>query len=122
MGNNELLTMEVEETENGITILTLVGEIDLESGPALADEFRKLAGRKPKRVIVDASGVTFMDSTGIHTLVEGKRALHDAGTSLVLVSSRIVRRVLELVFPTPMFAIRVDTLEEALATLESETR
>ena len=70
-------------------------------------------------VIIDASGVTFMDSTGLHALVEGKKLIHENGTRIVLVPSRQVRRVLELVFPDPLFATRVETIEEALAAIDS---
>lgn len=115
MGNSELLTATIEEIDNAVTVLTLVGEVDLESAPVLAEHLGVLVDQKPATVIIDASEVTFMDSTGIHTLVEGKRALHEIGTSLVLVSSRIVRRVLELVFPSPLFATRVDSLAEAMS-------
>lgn len=113
MGNSELLKAAIEERDDGVTVLTLVGEVDLESAPVLAEQFRRLVDQKPAKVIVDASGVTFMDSTGIHTLVEGKRSLHDIDAEIVLVSSRIVRRVLDLVFPAPLFAVRVDSMDEA---------
>lgn len=117
LGNGELLTASIEEIDDAITLLTLVGEVDLESAPVLAEQFQILLDRKPANVIIDASGVSFMDSTGIHTLVEGKKALHQVGASIVLVSSRIVRRVLELVFPTPLFAMRVESMAEAMAVV-----
>lgn len=122
MGNSELLTATIEEIDDAVTVLTLVGEVDLESAHVLAEHLNALVESKPAQVIIDASGVTFMDSTGIHTLVEGKKALHQAGVSLVLVYSRIVRRVLELVFPTPLFATRAESMEEAIAHLGSEGR
>ena len=120
MGNKELLTAAIEEIDDAITLLTLVGEVDLESAPVLAGQFQVLVDRQPAKVIIDASGVSFMDSTGIHTLVEGKKALHEIGATIVLISSRIVRRVLELVFPTPLFAMRVDSMAEAMAVVSEK--
>ena len=49
-------------------------------------------------MILDATGISFMDSTGLHALVNGKRMIHEAGTRLILVPSPQMRRVLELVF------------------------
>lgn len=68
-------------------------------------------------VIVDASSVTFMDSTGLHALVTGKGRMHGSGTTIALIASPQVRRVLELIFPDPLFAARVDTMEHARESL-----
>lgn len=105
---------------HGAAVLRLEGEIDL----ATVDHFRQvlddLVENHPSDVIIDATGITFMDSNGLHVLVEGKRVIHERGSNIVLISSPSVRRVLELVFPGRLFAARVNTMEEALAIL-SET-
>jgi anti-sigma B factor antagonist len=105
----------------GAAVLRLAGDIDL----ATVDQFREalaaLVERHLNDIVIDATGVTFMDSTGLHALVEGKRLIHERGTNIVLVASSPVRRILELIFPEPLFAARVATMEEALAILsESE--
>lgn len=113
----EHLTVETSELRDGVVVVRLVGEVDMSSVDLMAKQFEALTSGKTKSVILDASQVTFMDSTGLHGLVEGKRILHEAGTQIFLVPSSQVRRVLELVFPEPLFAARLSSVDEAIAAL-----
>ena len=114
------LSVDLEEPwpQQDVLVLRLVGEVDI----ATVDQFREILGRladlRRANVVIDASGVTFMDSTGLHALIEGKRAIHDVNAHIVLVCSPQVRRILELMFPERLFADRVDTMEEALAVID----
>ena len=114
-----ILTAETESIEGGAMILRLAGEIDISSSHILTSHFEAIARDRPSGVIIDATGVSFMDSTGLHALVVGKRLGHASGTQIYLVPSRQVRRVLELVFPEPLFAARLDSVEEALSALRA---
>lgn len=105
-----------EERELG-AVLHLTGEIDIASGSVLSGAFQDLIDLGLMEVIVDTSRVTFMDSTGFHALVEGKRLTHDVGMRLALIVSPQVRRVLDLLLPEPLFAARVDTMEQARQSL-----
>jgi anti-anti-sigma factor len=120
MASGDLLLVEVEPVSDGTVMVRLKGEVDISSAHLLTSQFSNLAANTHASVIVDATEVTFMDSTGLHALVEGKRALHDNGTRIFLVPSRQVRRVLELVFPDPLFAFRLDSVEEARRMLDGE--
>jgi anti-anti-sigma factor len=120
MASGDLLLVEVEPESDGTVMVRLKGEVDISSAHLLTSQFSNLAANTHASVIVDATEVTFMDSTGLHALVEGKRALHDNGTRIFLVPSRQVRRVLELVFPDPLFAFRLDSVEEARRMLDGE--
>ena len=113
-----ILQTSLETLREGVTILRLKGEIDLSSAELVTDGFAALAGRGLTDVVIDATGVTFMDSTGLHALVEGKRLVHEDGIRIILVPSPQMRRVLEMVFPDPLFAARLDTVEEALAAID----
>jgi anti-anti-sigma factor len=117
--SQSLLTAELEHVNDKTAVLRLSGEIDLSSVHVLGEQFEAIVGQHLPDVIVDATSVTFMDSTGLHALVEGKRALHESGTRIYLVPSSQVRRVLELVFPDPLFAARVASVDEALAAIGS---
>lgn len=108
--------VEVPE-HNGGAILKLVGEVDLATAGKLTEAFAELANRHLTEVIVDATEVGFMDSTGLHALIQGKGQIHEVGTAIALIASPQVRRVLELMFPEPLFASRVDTMEEAEGSL-----
>ncbi len=98
-------------------VLRLSGEVDMATAPRLEAALQELADRRLTELIVDASMVTFMDSTGVHALVKGKQQIHETGSSLALVASPQVRRILELAFPEPLFAARVDTMEQAREAL-----
>lgn len=82
--------------------------------------FQLLANEESTGVLIDATEVTFMDSSGCHALVEGKRLMYDLGCRIVLVPSPQVRKLLEIVSPDPLFAARVDSIEEGLAVLNSD--
>lgn len=115
------LRADIEELPGQGVVLRLIGEIDIATVDLMADGLSQLIKRHMTDVIIDATEVTFMDSTGLHALVEGKRHIHEDGSNLILVASPAVRRVLELMFPDPLFAARVSTIEEALAIIsESE--
>lgn len=114
----DLLKVETAELRDGVVVMRLAGEVDMSSADLMAKQFETLTSGNKRTVILDASQVTFMDSTGLHALVEGKRVLHEAGTQILLVPSSQVRRVLELVFPEPLFAARLNSIDEAIAALE----
>jgi anti-anti-sigma factor len=116
----DLLTAELRSLSDGAAILLLTGEVDISSAHLLSTQLNMAAKNGLRDVIIDATSVSFMDSTGLHALVEGKRLLHDSGARIVLVPSPQVRRVLELVFPDPLFAARVDSVDDALAIIEAE--
>lgn len=56
-----------KELKNGINIISVSGEIDLSNSPKLRDAFKKLEGLD---LLIDLSAVTYMDSSGVATLVE----------------------------------------------------
>lgn len=120
MTADDLLLLEIDSSREDVVIVHLKGEVDISSAHLLTSQFSTMAADGHSSVIVDATQVTFMDSTGLHALVEGKRALHDNGKRIFLVPSPQVRRVLELVFPDPLFAFRLDSVEEALAALDTQ--
>jgi anti-anti-sigma factor len=117
----DLLEAQLIARIDGITILQLAGEVDMSSAQTLVDQFIAISGQRLDNVILDATRVTFIDSTGLHALTEGKRKIHEQGTRIFLVPSPQVRRVLELVFPEPLFAARVDSVEEALSQIQLQT-
>ncbi|HET8738720.1 MAG TPA: STAS domain-containing protein [Acidimicrobiia bacterium] len=111
---NELLTVERELLGENIVILKMSGELDLATVHLLSGQLKSVAEGDREAVIIDATQVGFMDSTGLHALVEGKRQIHEAGKRIFLVPSNQVRRVLELVFPDRLFADRLDDIEQAI--------
>ena len=81
-----------------VTILDLQGRITIgNSNAALGAELRRLAETTPCDVLVNLSGVTQMDSSGISTLVRSFVTLERQGGSLkILNPTGHVKEVLEL--------------------------
>jgi anti-sigma B factor antagonist len=77
--------------------VTVTGELDLATAPALADELRGLLDDGMCRLTVDLSEMTFIDSTGLATLVGALRTAREGGGDIVLHAPReCVRKVLEI--------------------------
>ena len=118
--DSETLKCTVKRLSDSAAILSLAGEIDLATANKVAHCFQQLADEETTRVLIDATEVTFIDSSGLHAFIEGKRLMYDLDCRIVLVPSRQMRRLLEIVFPEPLFAARVDSIEEGLAVLNSD--
>jgi anti-sigma B factor antagonist len=80
----------------GVSIVVLKGDVDLESSPTAREILLKsVAGTD--RVLVDLSSVTYIDSSGVASLVEALQAAKRNGGAFALVAaSDPTRRVLEL--------------------------
>jgi anti-sigma B factor antagonist len=63
------LVRDVRKAAEG-TVVVLSGDVDLHHSPALHAALVEVAGNRPKRLMLDLSGVPYMDSSGVGTLVE----------------------------------------------------
>ena len=98
---------------DGIHVLTVVGEIDHETGDTFRQALEVPDAPRP-RVVVDLGQVTFMDSSGINVLIAAHSALSDAGGWLRLARpGESVQRVLHLVGIDTVIDCR-ETLRQAL--------
>ena len=78
-------------------VLFLRGELDLTSAPAFEKELRAVEANNPRRVVIDLSGLEFMDSTGLRALLLAREQAQTNRHQLVLRRGpRQVQRVLEL--------------------------
>jgi anti-anti-sigma factor len=59
--------------------LTLQGELDLETAPEVDRQLDRIHATQVKRVLIDLSGVTFMDSTGLSAIVRASRFAESNG-------------------------------------------
>ena len=101
--------------ESGHFVVTVTGEVDLYSSPRMREALLGAFGESSRRVVVDLSEVSYMDSSGIATLVEALQAARKAQGTLILAGlSERVREVFELARLESVFDIAPD-LASALA-------
>src|ERR1051326_1102586 len=75
--------VKVEQRE-GVTILGPEGEIGYHEAPTLQQSIRAALDKRPRKLIVDLSAVTYMASPGLATLVEALQIGKRTSTGLVL--------------------------------------
>ena len=99
--------------EGGRCIVSLMGEVDLEQSPKARQVLLDAVGRGLP-LLVDLESVTYMDSSGIASLVESFQRAKKKGVefSLVCVNPAVLR-VLNLARLDKVFTIH-DTVEQAL--------
>ena len=77
--------------------VTVTGEIDCASAPGLRAILDRLLDDAPREIVVDLTGVTFLDSAGLCVLASAHRRVLVAGGRLrVLAASRAVIRPLQI--------------------------
>ncbi|MDT0485342.1 STAS domain-containing protein [Streptomyces doebereineriae] len=100
---------------DGIRVITVRGEIDHAVKDTLSQALLSFDGATAPRTVVDLSGVTFMDSTGINVLVAADQGMSDAqGWLRIAGAQEPVLRVLELVGLDQVIGCH-PTVEQALA-------
>jgi len=58
------------DPKQGLTVCHIDGEIDINSSPAIKKSFDKLISQKTPKIVINLSKVTYVDSSGLATLVE----------------------------------------------------
>ena len=102
------MDLKVEKAQgSGESVIQVSGEVDLYSSPELRKVILKHIPSSGGDLAVDLSGVTYIDSSGVATLVEGLRSARKKDAGFVLVSpSSAVRQVLELARLDSVFEVR----------------
>jgi anti-anti-sigma factor len=100
---------------DGIRVVTLVGEIDVDTAEAVRDALLVLDEGGLACVVADLSAVTYLDSSGTNVFVAAHRIMNEVGGWLRIAGAQAsVQRVIELIG----LDLAVDchpTLQQALA-------
>ncbi len=109
--------MEISISEqNGIQVASITGEVDLSTSPQVREALLKELAMG-KGVIVDLSGVAYIDSSGVASLVEAFQTAKSKGQDFALAQvSETPMRVLKLARLDQVFVI-YDTVDEAVNAL-----
>lgn len=98
------------------TIFDISGDIDFANSPEVRQSLlREIRESRVPRVVVNLSGVRYIDSSGVASLIEGLKASRDLGSRFILFGlSTAAREVLQLSRLLKVFEI-YDSEEKALA-------
>jgi anti-anti-sigma factor len=109
----------VEESK---AIVFVWGEVDCATAPRLARTLAEMTEEGRLNLVVDLSGVYFMDSTGLAVLAVAHKRLQQAGGGLVLAGpTSAVRRSLEITGLDQMMPV-TDALPKVSSALLESTR
>lgn len=87
-------------------VIHVKGEIDMNTSPKLRELLKSPEAQKMKKITVELSSTTYMDSSGIATLVECLQSLASRKGQLILKAMKPeVKAVFEIAHLTEVFEI-----------------
>lgn len=91
---NEQLAVDISTTDDGRPLVAITGDLDANTSRTLITALEGLVDDATDVVVVDLSGVPFMDSTGFGAIL----GIHRAGAAIVVRNpSRQVGQLLDIV-------------------------
>ena len=82
---------------DGVEVVRVRGEADLHTAPTLRNALNEAVERAPKAIVVDLTGVTFIDSMMLGVLLSASRRARPEGIELrIIVDDPHIRRIFEL--------------------------
>jgi len=111
------VTIEVQEQKTGIYVLSVQGEVDMSSSTEVRQQLAPLLDTSTSAIIVHLVQVSYMDSSGIATLVEGLQQSMKSGISFRLAElSDAVQDIFKLARLDSVFSI-YPTITDAMNEL-----
>jgi anti-sigma B factor antagonist len=95
--------------EQGLVRLLLRGELDLSTANKAEEELRRAESTEPALLVLDLSGLTFLDSTGLRLIVTADRRARDEGRRLAVVKGP---ETVQRVFTITRLDKRLEMLEQ----------
>jgi len=107
----------IDEQRTGDRLLLIVdGELDVHTAAPLRERLEAAIDDGTKEIVIDATAVAFMDSTGLGSIVRPATLLAERDGRMVVVASPSVARVFALTHLDERIPVRT-TRDEALAVL-----
>ena len=100
--------------DDGRIVVSLAGELDLYNAHEVRDALLQCCAESPERLVVDLSGVTFIDSTALGVLIEARARLANRRGFLLAAPGIETRRALEVSGLDRHFVVH-ESLDDALA-------
>lgn len=90
-------------------LVVLEGEIDMKEAPRVRDRLAPVLAGQPDRLVIDMTGVGYMDSSGLAVLIEAFQRLGSRGDKIALFGLQpAVQNVFRLARLDLVFAIYAD--------------
>jgi anti-sigma B factor antagonist len=84
-------------SSDSVNVLPLEGEIDLHVSPRVESSLASIIAERPEHIVVDLSGVTFIDSSGLAVLINAMQDVKQYGGKLTLAGiNSNIRSIFEL--------------------------
>jgi len=100
------------------TVLTVDGEVDLATAPALENAIDGVLADKPAHLIIDLTRVSFLASAGMAALVGAHQRAGETTAIAVVADGPATSRQLKMTSLDQVFAMYA-TLEAALAAIDA---
>ena len=105
------------ERTNGFVVVTLAGELDLYNASTVREALFACCAESPERIIIDLSGVKFIDSTALGVLIEARTQLPNRNGFLLAAPGLETRRALEISGLDRHFSVHESVEQARTATL-----
>jgi anti-anti-sigma factor len=94
----DLIRFELQEMDNGSLVVRVHGELDAAGEHAFERALEPALVNGRAELVIDLSGVTFIDSTGIRCLIRANERANGCGMTIRFQGATgVVRRALEIV-------------------------
>ena len=111
----EALQIAISRPSANVVLVVLTGELDLVSSGDFARQLEAVLIEPAALVVVDLAGVAFIDSSGLHTLVQMARQVEsNSGIAVLAAPALATRRVFEIARIGDIVPV-AQSREEALA-------
>ncbi|MCC6446856.1 MAG: STAS domain-containing protein [Armatimonadetes bacterium] len=98
-------------------VIDLQGEVDVYTAPKLRQEIIGLLDKGINRVVINLSGVEYLDSTGLGVLIGGLKRLKEQGGNLFLICPNPkIKRIFEITGLDKIFSMFL-TEKDAVGSL-----
>jgi anti-sigma B factor antagonist len=107
-----VLEVQTEDRGEGLVHVTLRGELDLSTVSRVQDELERAESDAPRTLVLDLSGLSFLDSTGLRCVVSANERAREEGRRFVLIRGP---EAVQRVFAITRLEDRLEMVDDASA-------
>ncbi len=122
MEEEDPISIEIEAVNADLSIVHVKGRLSMSTKNQLRQRVAELVSENRVNLILDFSGVSFMDSSGLTSVLSAMRRVSESnGRICIVCDTRYILRVLRITAIDKLMAI-YSTLEEAIAAFNERTQ